>query len=153
MRRFSILILLAAVVAPTALGARPLAGKTLLAIDGKALFRNFLPTTMLSGFTYTSWSYRDRVLRVEFQNKAGVLLEWDVTPMPSTTACGKGSQQRFQLNGNKVWWSQRPEVQLSWRCVFGQDGIPLLLVASSPAATSKVAPAGLGIVVASAKRY
>src|SRR5258708_459228 len=153
MRKLAVMIILAVFAAPPALAARPLAGKTLLAIDGKALYRNFLPTTMLSGFTYARWSYGDRVLRVEFQNKAGVLLEWDVAPMPSTGPCGKGSEQSFQLNGNKVWWSQRPEMQLSWRCVFGQDGIPLLLVASSPAPTSKLAPAGLGIVVASARRY
>ena len=133
--------------------ALPIPHNALLAIDRHMTGRNFLPTRMLPGFTYRSWSYTGGVLYVDFRNKAGEVVEWDVAPLHSTPSCAKGSQRSFQLDGNKVWWAQRPEVQLAWRCVFGQDGVPLLIAASTATPPSKLAPTGLGIVAASAKRY
>jgi hypothetical protein len=129
----------------------PIPHSALLAIDRAAGYRNFLPTRTLSGFTYAGWSHRRGVLRVEFRNRAGLRFEWRVLPMRGN--CDAGKQQSFQLGGNKVWWAQNAKEQYAWRCVFDQAGKPLKLEAASSAPTNKLAPAGLGIVAAHAKRY
>jgi hypothetical protein len=153
MRKLAIALLLAAFAAPPALAAtRPLSGPPLLAIDRAAGFRNYLPTQMLSGFKYTSWTEKSGVLRVDFRNKAGWDIQWRVGPM-SAHSCATGKQQSFQLNGNKVWWAQNATNQFAWRCEFGLDGIPLRLEAASSVPPAKLGASGLGIVVASAKRY
>ncbi len=152
MRRLALAFVLAAFAAAPASAARPLSGNALLAIDGKALYRNFLPTTMLTGFTYTSWTYKNGVLRVDFRNKAGWDLQWRVGPM-SVRSCATGIQQSFQLNGNKVWWAHNATGQFAWRCEFGLDGIPLRLEAASSTPPTKLANTGLGVLAASAKRY
>jgi hypothetical protein len=145
-------ILLVAVAAvPAAAAVRPLSGPTLLAIDGSAGFRNYLPTRMLPGFKYAAWADRNGVLRVAFRNKAGWVVQWKVAPM--TGRCDAGKQASYQLAGNKVWWAQTPTSQAAWRCVFGQDGKPLRLEASSTTPVTKLAGSGLGVVAASAKRY
>jgi hypothetical protein len=131
--------------------AMPVPYHSLLAIDGKMTGRNFLPTRMLQGFTYRSWTLKGGILRVEFVNKAGLAIEWRVEPM--TGNCDTGKQTSFQLNGNKVWWAQTATEQFSWRCVFDQRGKPLRLEAASSTPTTKLAGSGLGIVAASAKRY
>ena len=152
MRRLAVVIVLAAVLAPSALAAvRPLSGETLLAIDGTAGNHNYLPTKMLAGFTYTAWSYRTGVLRIAFANKAGWIVQWKVSPM--TGSCDAGKQASYQLAGNKVWWAQDATGQHAWRCVFGQDGKPLRLRASSTTPPTQLADVGLGTVAASAKRY
>jgi hypothetical protein len=129
----------------------PIPHNALLAIDGRVVYRNFLPTQMLQGFTYRSWSYKAGALRVEFRNKAGLNLEWRVEPMTGT--CDAGKQQSFQLGGNKVWWSQQGAEQVAWRCVFDLVGKPLRLAAASTAPPTKLGASGLGVVVAHAKRY
>jgi hypothetical protein len=141
------LLLAVAAVATSA----PIPHTTLLAIDGRVVYRNFLPTRMLTGFTYRSWSYKAGVLRVEFRNKSNVNLQWRVESMTGT--CDAGKQQSFQLGGNKVWWSQQGAEQVAWRCVFDLAGKPVRLAASSTASTTKLGPAGLGFVAAHAKRY
>jgi hypothetical protein len=154
MRRFALVLVLAAALAPAAAAAasaRPLSGETLLSIDRSAGFRNFLPTRMLPGFTYTAWSYRSGTLRIAFSNKGGWVVQWKVSPM--TGACDAGKQASYQLDGNKVWWAQGTTAQAAWRCVFGQDGKPLRLEASSTTPPSKLAGSGLGVVAASATRY
>jgi hypothetical protein len=156
MRTFAAVLLLATLAAApaSALGARPVSGKPLLAIDKRAGFRNFLPTRMLPGFAYESWSYSARSgLRVSFRDKAGRRVRWLVEPMAASPSCGPG-EKTFQLAGNKVWWMQRSEGgQIAWRCVFGQDGKPLRLAAETATPPTKLAGAGLGMVVASGKRY
>jgi hypothetical protein len=152
MRRLALVLLFAGLAAPAAGAAgRPLSGSVLLKIDRSAGFRNFLPTRMLPGFTYSSWSHRGGVVRVDFRNKAGLVVQWRVEPM--TGSCDQGKQASYQLAGNKVWWAQEASGQRSWRCEFGLDGKPLRLVAASTAPTSKLAGVGLGTVAASAKRY
>ena len=155
-------VLVLAAVAATALAlaggvvarpaARPLSGPTLIAIDTKAGFRNFLPTRMLLGFTYSGFSYANGVLRVNFHNKAGWDLQWRVGPM-SAGSCATGMQTSYQLDGEKVWWAQNSKNQFAWRCVFGQDGKPLRLEAASSIPPAKLGATGLGVVAASAKRY
>ena len=139
------------VLLATVAAALPIPHSALLAIDGKMTGRNFLPTRMLSGFTYRSWTLKGGSLRVEFVNKAGIDLQWRVEPM--TGDCDTGNQQSFQLDGNKVWWAQQGGEQVAWRCVFDQHGKPQRLAAASAASTTKLGPAGLGFVAASAKRY
>jgi hypothetical protein len=152
MRKLASVLLVAGVAAtPAAAATRPVSGAALLAIDRSAGFRNYLPTRMLSGFTYTSWSNKAGVLRVNFRNKAGRTVVWTVAPMSG--ACDAGKQKSFQLAGNKVWWAQDASGQRAWRCVFGQDGKPLRLTASSTTPPTKLADVGLGTVAASAKRY
>jgi hypothetical protein len=131
--------------------AMPIPHGPLLAIDRQMTGRNFLPTRMLTGFTYRSWSLKGGVLRVNFVNKAGINLQWRVQPMTGT--CDAGKQQSFQLGGNKVWWAQQGSEQVAWRCVFDQRGKPLRLAAASTASTTKLGPSGLGYVAAHAKRY
>jgi len=139
-------VLLATVVA-----AVPIPHAALLRIDRAAGYRNFLPTRMLPGFAYRGWTNAGGTLRVEFRNRAGQQLEWRVSSMKGS--CDAGKQQSFQLGGNKVWWAQKPSEQVAWRCVFDQAGKPVRLAAASGTPTTKLAPAGLGIVVAHAKRY
>ena len=134
----------------SAAAALPIPHAALLKIDRAASYRNFLPTQVI-GFTYQGWSYKQSKLRVEFKNKAGIRFEWRVLPM--TGSCDAGKQQSFQLGGNKVWWAQNATEQFAWRCVFDLAGKPVRLEAASSAPTNKLAPAGLGIVAAHAKRY
>jgi hypothetical protein len=152
MRKLALVLIAAAVAAaPAGAAVRPLSGVTLLAIDRKAGFRNYLPTRMLSGFGYASWSQKGGVLRVDFRNKAGRTVVWTVAPMAGS--CDSGKQKSFQLAGNKVWWAQAGGAQRAWRCVFGQDGKALRLSASSTTPPTQLADVGLGTVVASGKRY
>jgi hypothetical protein len=152
MRKLAVVMVAAAVAAaPAAAASRPVSGAALLAIDKRAGFRNYLPTRMLVGFTYASWSKPGSVLTVRFRNKAGRTVVWTVAPMQG--ACDAGRQKSFQLAGNKVWWKQDAKSQQAWRCVFGQDGKPLRLTASSTTPPTKLADVGLGTVAASAKRY
>ena len=151
MRALAAIVVLAAVAAAPAAAARPLTGSTLLAIDGRAGFRNYLPTRMLPGYAYSTWSYRAGVLRVAFRSKSGRTVVWSVAPMKG--ACDAGKLASYQLAGNKVWWGQDESSQFAWRCVFGLDGKPLRLQAASTTPPTKLAGAGLGIVVASATRY
>jgi hypothetical protein len=147
-----LLALTVAVAAAAQVEARPLSGNVLLAIDGKAGFRNYLPTRMLSGFTYTSWTYKSGVLRIDFRNQAGWDVQWRVGVM-TAGSCAAGMQQSFQLDGNKIWWARNAKNQFAWRCVFGQDGKPLRLEAASSISPAKLGASGLGVVAASAKRY
>jgi|SRR6185437_1855074 len=129
----------------------PIPHGPLLAIDRQMIGRNYLPTRMLPGFVYRSWSLRSGVLRVEFVNTGGVRVEWRVQPM--TGSCDTGKQKSFQLAGNKVWWAQKGAEQDAWRCVFDQHGKALRLVAASTTPPDKLGASGLGVVAASAKRY
>jgi hypothetical protein len=131
--------------------ALPIPHGALIKIDRAAGYRNFLPTRLLMGFTYHGWNFRGGILRVEFRNKSGASVWWTVAPI--TGSCDAGKQQSFQLGGNKVWWAWNGQAQFAWRCVFDQSGKPLRLIAVSSVPTNKLAPAGLGIVVAHAKRY
>src|SRR5262249_38794516 len=138
--------LLLAVLPP----AFPIPHNALLAIDRAAGYRNYLPTRVV-GFTYSSWSKKGSVVRVDFRNKSGVRLEWRVLPMSGN--CDTGKQKSFQLGGNKVFWAQNATEQRAWRCVFDQAGKPVPPRGGATAAANRFAPAGLGIVAAHAKRY
>lgn len=151
MRTKLVVALLAFLTLPAAASARPVPDSALVAIDRKAVNRNFMPTRMLPGYTFAGWSYRNGVLRIRFRDKAGRTVDWTVAPM--TGRCDTGKQRSFQLSGNKVWWAQGGGVRRAWRCVFGMDGAALRLTALSAAPPSSLADVGLGRVVASGKRY
>jgi hypothetical protein len=151
MPRLFLAALLSALVLPAGAAARPVPDGVVLAVDKRAATRNFMPTRMLIGFHYASWSYQGGVLRLRFENPAGRVVQWTVSPMSGT--CRAGMQKSFQLGGNKVWWAESGGVQRAWRCVFGQDGRAIRLTASSPTPSTKLAGVGLGSVVASGKRY
>ena len=152
MRKLALVLLAGlAAAAPAAAATRPVSGAPLLAIDRAAGFRNYLPTRMLPGFAYASWSQKAGVLRVDFRDRAGRTVVWTVAP--ASGSCGEGRQKSFQLAGNKVWWARDAKGQRAWRCVFGQDGRPLRLTASSTTPPTRLADVGLGAVAASARRY
>jgi hypothetical protein len=151
LRRLAAICALGALVVPAAAGAAvPVPKPVVLAVGRKAPFANYLPTRMLSGFTYRSWSSRNGVLRLTFRNPRGWAVVWTVAP--TTGDCRTGMQKSFQLAGNKVWWAQSGGVQRAWRCVFAQDGRARRLTASSTTPPTKLADVGLGSVVASGKR-
>lgn len=154
MRKLGVALVMLAVLgvsmATWAATARPLSGPALLAIDERAGFRNFLPTRLLAGFAYVGWSARGATLRVDFRNRSGWLLEWRVQPI--TGSCGAGSATSYQLDGNKVWWAEDAKEQRACRCTFDLAGKPVRLVAASAVPGTELAPSGLGLVVASAKR-
>ena len=49
--------------------------------DEPDVLRNYLPTRMLPGFAYASWSKQGGVLRLTFGNRAGRTVAWSVAPM------------------------------------------------------------------------
>jgi len=150
MRKLVVALLLASAFPAVALAA-PVPQQVVLAVDRQVPIANFMPTRMLSGFHYQSWSYGKGTLRMTFAATAGRTIVWTAAPMSGN--CATGMQKSFQLAGNKVWWAGSSGVQRAWRCVFAADGVPIRLVASSTAPTTKLADVGLGRVVASGKRY
>jgi hypothetical protein len=147
-----LIAVLTALVVPAAAPAAPVPKRVVLAVDGTTSIRNFMPTLMLPGFAFRSWSYRNGVLRMTFRNKAGRTIVWTVAPMLGGN-CRLGMDASFQLAGNKVWWAEGGGTQRAWRCTFGADGRALRLTAASTTPSTKLAGVGLGRVVASGKRY
>jgi hypothetical protein len=151
MRNVVFALLLLVLAWPAAALAGPVPDSVVRAVDGKVPVANYMPTRMPPGFTYRSWSHRNGVLRMTFANKRGWTIVWTVAPMAGT--CRAGMQKSFQLAGNKVWWAQNAAGQRAWRCLFASDGIARRLSASSTTPPTKLAGVGLGVVVASGKRY
>jgi hypothetical protein len=149
-RKTFVIALLAALVLPAAALAAPVPTGVVLAVDRKVPVANYMPTRMLPGFVYKSWSPATGGLRMTFGNPAGRTIVWTVAPM--TGSCDAGKQKSFQLAGNKVWWAQSGGVQRAWRCLFAADGKARRLTASSETPPTKLADVGLGRVVASARR-
>jgi len=110
----------------------------------------YTPTRMLIGFRFRSWRTGPAAVYERFTNKAG----WEITfvAAPLRGTCRAGTIKTFQLDGNKVFWSQTVNEQQAWRCVRNRSGLWVRLVAASPQPPSKLADTGLGRVVASAKR-
>jgi hypothetical protein len=147
----AVLLCLAAPAVAVAAPAQPIPRFSLLEIDRKVGYRNFLPTRPIQGFTYYRWTHKNNVLRVDFRNKAGATVEWRVGPMSGP--CDAGKQKSYQLGGNKVWWAQHATEQLAWRCVFDLKGTPLRLAAATSLPATKFGGVGLGTIVAHANRH
>ena len=88
----------------------------------------YAPTRMLIGFRFRSWRTGPAAVYERFTNKAG----WEITfvAAPLRGTCRAGRSKTFQLDGNKVYWSQTRNEQQAWRCVRNRNG---LSVASPPA--------------------
>ena len=110
----------------------------------------YAPTRMALGFRYASWLKTPATVRIRFGNKAGWQIRFVAVPLIGS--CRTGMEKSFQLDGNKVYWSQTSAEQKAWRCVTGPTGRQIRLVASSPQPPTRFADVGLGRVVASAKR-
>ena len=151
MRKATLIAAIAAFALPAAALAAPVPQNVVVAVDRNVPIANFMPTRMLAGYAYASWSYKQGVLRMQFRASGGRTILWMVQPMRGT--CDAGKQKSFQLAGNKVWWAQSGGTQRAWRCTFAADGVPLRMTASSTTPTTKLADIGLGRVVASGKRY
>jgi hypothetical protein len=150
-RRLVAIAVVAGVLPAAAFAAAPVPRNVVVAVDRNVPIANFMPTRMLAGFKYASWSYKRGVLRMQFRGPAGRTIVWTVQPMTGT--CDAGRQKSFQLGGNKVWWAQNGGTQRAWRCTFAADGVPMRMTASSTTPPTKLADVGLGRVVASGKRY
>ena len=110
----------------------------------------YAPTRMLIGFRFRSWRTTPAAVYERFTNRAA----WEITfvAAPLRGTCSAGKTKTFQLDGNKVYWSQTRNEQQAWRCVRNRSGLWVRLVAASPQPPTKLADTGLGRVVASAKR-
>jgi hypothetical protein len=150
MRKAVLLGVAAALLAVPSASAGPVPARVVLAVDHKVPVANYMPTRMLPGFAYRSWSFRNGVLRMTFANKRGWTIVWTVAPMAGT--CRAGMQKSFQLAGNKVWWAENAAGQRAWRCLFASDGVARRLSASSTTPPTRLADVGLGLVAASGKR-
>ena len=75
----------------------------------------YAPTRMLIGFRFRSWRTGPAAVYERFTNKAG----WEITfvAAPLRGTCRAGRSKTFQLDGNKVYWSQTRNEQQAWRCV------------------------------------
>ena len=151
MRRLLAIAVLAGALPAAALAAVPVPRNVVIAVDRNVPIANFMPTRMLAGFEYASWSYRRGVLRMQFRAAGGRTIVWTVQPMTGT--CDAGRQKSFQLGGNKVWWAEGGGAQRAWCCTFAADGVPMRMTASSTTPATRLADVGLGRVVASGKRY
>ena len=92
----------------------------------------YAPTRMLIGFRFRSWRTGPAAVYERFTNKAG----WEITfvAAPLRGTCRAGRSKTFQLDGNKVYWSQTRNEQQAWRCVRNRGGLWVRLVAAQPAA-------------------
>ena len=112
----------------------------------------------MTGWHYVRWQYVPGELRVWFTNRSHWDVEFVVTPR-LTANCAAGMQKTFQLDGNKVYWSQttNPMVdryqQQAWRCVKSPSGRWMRLVALSPLPPTKLADVGLGKVAAAGRLH
>jgi len=152
----SLLLLAVGVGAAAAAAAQPVPVPVERQIAKRAGIESYTPARMMTGFHYGRWQYVPGELRIWFSNRAHWEVEFVVTPR-LTADCAAGRQKTFQLDGNKVYWSQTtdPSVdryqQQAWRCVESPSGRWMRLVAMSPQPPTKLADVGLGIVVASGR--
>ena len=146
MRKFVAIFALAAAAMPAAaLAAVPVPRSVVLAVDRKVPIANFMPTRMLPGYRYASWSYRKGMLRMVFRGPGTRTIVWTVQPMTGT--CDAGKEKSFQLAGNKVYWSHTATGQRAWRCVGAAR-----LETSTALPPTRFADTGLGLVSTSARR-
>ena len=156
MRILALASLLLLTVGVGAAAAQPVPPSVERQIAKRAGIESYTPARMMTGFRYDRWQYVPGELRIWFSNRSHREVEFVVTPR-LTADCADGKQKSFQLDGNKVYWSQTtdPSVdryqQQAWRCVKSPSGRWMRLVALSPLPPTKLADVGLGIVVASGR--
>jgi hypothetical protein len=122
------------------------------AIEQRAPLYAYVPARVPLGFRYYRWSFANKpaTLRIAFRNKAG----WEIvfTASPGAACDGSGKDKSFQLDGNKVYWSQTTTGQQAWRCVVGRNHALIRLTASTTVPPAKFSDSGLGQVAAAGRR-
>ena len=103
-----------------------------------------VPARLGIGWHYERWTHQG-ALRIYFSNKAGREIVFVASPFKGN--CRAGMTKSFQLDGNKVYWSQTATEQQAWRCVNGMK-----LVATTSLPPNRFADVGLGIMAASGHR-
>jgi len=118
------------------------------AIKQRTTLYAYVPARVPLGFRYYRWSFTPKpaALRIAFRNKAG----WEISFVASAQAAcaGAGKEKSFQLDGNKVYWSQTAVAQQAWRCVVGRNHALIRLTASTIVPPAKFSDSGLGQVAA-----
>ena len=114
------------------------------AIKQRTRLYAYVPARVPIGFRYYRWSFTPKppALRIVFRNKAA----WEIvfTASPGAACSGAGKEKSFQLDGNKVYWSQTAAEQQAWRCVVGRNHKLIRLTASTTVPPTKFSDAGLG---------
>jgi hypothetical protein len=113
-------------------------------IAQKAPLVAYVPARLGVGWHYERWTHQV-ALRIFFSNKAGKEIVFVASPFNGN--CRAGMTKSFQLDGNKVYWSQTATEQQAWRCVNGMK-----LVATTSLPPNRFADVGLGIMAASGHR-
>jgi hypothetical protein len=114
-------------------------------IAQKAPLVAYVPARLGVGWHYERWTHQGALLRIYFSNKAGREIVFVASPFKGN--CRAGMTKSFQLDGNKVYWSQTATEQQAWRCVNGMK-----LVAATSLPPNRFADVGLGIMAASGHR-
>jgi hypothetical protein len=139
-----------------AAAAQPVPASVEQQIAKRAGIESYTPARMMTGWHYVRWQYVPGELRVWFTNRSNWQVEFVVTPR-LTASCDAGKQKTFQLDGNKVYWSQttNPMVdryqQQAWRCVKSPSGRWMRIAVQSGVPPTKLADVGLGIVAAAGR--
>jgi hypothetical protein len=113
-------------------------------IAQKAPLVAYVPARLAVGWHYKRWTHQG-ALRIYFSNKAGREIVFVASPFKGN--CRAGMTKSFQLDGNKVYWSQTATEQQAWRCVNGMK-----LAATTSLPPNRFADVGLGIMAASGHR-
>ena len=113
-------------------------------IAQKAPLVAYVPARLAVGWHYNRWTHQG-ALRIYFSNKAGREIVFVAAPFKGN--CRAGMTKSFQLDGNKVYWSQTATAQQAWRCVNGMK-----LVATTSLPPNRFADVGLGRMAASGHR-
>jgi hypothetical protein len=113
-------------------------------IAQKAPLVAYVPARLGIGWHYKRWTHQG-ALRIFFSNRAGREIVFVASPFKGN--CRAGMTKSFQLDGNKVYWSQTATAQQAWRCVNGMK-----LVATTSLPPNRFADVGLGIMAASGHR-
>jgi hypothetical protein len=113
-------------------------------IAQKAPLVAYVPARLSIGWRYQRWTHQG-ALRIFFANKAGREIVFIASRFKGN--CRAGMTKSFQLDGNKVYWSQTATGQQAWRCVNGMK-----LAAATSLPPNRFADVGLGIMAASGHR-
>ena len=115
-------------------------------IAQKAPLVAYVPARLAIGWHYSTWSTGDfGALHIVFTNTAGREIEFVAARFEGN--CRAGMTKSFQLDGNKVYWSQTATAQQAWRCVNGMK-----LAATTSLPPNRFADVGLGRMAASGHR-
>jgi hypothetical protein len=113
-------------------------------IAQKAPLVAYVPARLGIGWHYERWTHQG-ALRLYLSNNAGREIVFVASPFKGN--CRAGMTKSFQLDGNKVYWSQTATEQQAWRCVNGMK-----LAATTSLPPNRFADVGLGRMAASSHR-